>query len=146
MNALDNHMKNLSIIAGHPVTRYEYLMNTDDLTKAYMQSHSDLSYALRKEVKRDRFVANTEGLQKYIEKSIEQILNKVAKDIEAEITREVERQVLNTFSQMGAKVSGGNSSIKSSSFDIGAMLGRALGTSLVNLFDEISSDNDRNRH
>ena len=46
MNALDNHMKNLSIIAGHPVTRYEYLMNTDDLTKAYMQSHRDLSYAL----------------------------------------------------------------------------------------------------
>ena len=44
---------------------------------------SDLSYPLRKEVKRDRFVLNSEAMEKAMEKAIEIELNRFEKSITA---------------------------------------------------------------
>lgn len=44
--------------------RYEYIINQNDLIRAFNDSRNNLNYALLKESKRQRFlIANSRGLQ-----------------------------------------------------------------------------------
>ena len=57
--AMSRHQNKLSNITGNDVSRrYSYILTGNDLLNAYLNSKKDLNYALRKEVKRDRFVLN----------------------------------------------------------------------------------------
>lgn len=145
MSAIDNHLRNMSVLAGHPVTKYEYMMSMDDVARAYMQSKQDLNYALRKEVKRDRFVANTQGLQKHITETIAKILCSISDDISDYIAKDAENKISNMITGLNnGKTRVISNNKKVSLNKLASMIGKALGSSLVKLFDDVISDRDRN--
>ena len=94
-----NHIGNINRAAGNSGTgsRYEFIMSQDDLMNAYFQSHRDLAYSLRKEVKRDRFVLNSAGLQKELKRICDDAIQKASKQlaelVAADARTEVERQI-----------------------------------------------------
>ena len=137
MKENSNHLKNLSIIAGHPVTRYEYIVSQDDLFKAYANAHKDLRYALRKEAKRDRFILNTEGMQKTINETMIDVFTEASDVLSDAVSTDIINKVQGAFNGSGAA-----SSKSSFSADVGSMLGKAFGQSLVNLFDELLDPDD----
>ena len=94
-----NHIANINRVAGNSGTgsRYEFIMSQDDLMNAYFNSHRDLAYNLRKEVKRDRIVMNAAGLQKELKKICDDILQNASKELAELVAQdartEVERQL-----------------------------------------------------
>lgn len=94
-----NHIGNINRVAGNSGTgsRYEFIMSQDDLMRAYFQSHRDLAYNLRKEVKRDRFVLNSAGLEKELKRICDDAIQKASKElaelVAADARNEVERQL-----------------------------------------------------
>lgn len=120
--------------------RYTLVMSTDDIYNNFVSAHRDLSYPLRKEVKRDRYILNSQGLQKDIEKVIDESLEKAAQPLIDLVSTEIANEA---YAKLEAIHSGSTSPlIKNTSKinTIGSMLGKILGKSLVTgitaLFDD----------
>ena len=123
--AMSRHQNKLSNITGNDVSRrYSYILTGNDLLNAYLNSKKDLNYALRKEVKRDRFVLNSKGLQKELEELCKKALDSASQGfsqvIAADTVNEVAKQlnglvqlsngkVVFSGSKVGASNSGRNS-------------------------------------
>ena len=68
-SAQQRHMNNLGRLVGHKVgsglSTYQYILNSDDLTNAYLQLHDELGYPLQIESRyRRAIVYNKKGLEK----------------------------------------------------------------------------------
>lgn len=138
MNTFDNHLNNISVLAGtaNPTSHYRYLVTPADITQAYMESHKDLNYALRKEVKRDRFVANASGLQKHITETVAIILNGMTDEFGSLVAEDSVSKVADGLRDIGCEVHYKKPSKKNRINEIASMIGKAIGTSIVKLFDE----------
>lgn len=107
------------------ITKYSFITSSDELYQSFMQSRQDLAYSLRKEVKRDRYISNAQGIKKdiseFIDKTLtqyeQQLVNTVATDIAATAESMLDNAV------MGTTVKGGTS-------NIGAAMGKILGTAI----------------
>lgn len=106
--------------------RYTFIADTTDLYNSFVSSHRDLSYPLRKEVKRDRYILNSQGLQKDIEKVIDEALEKAATPLIDLVSTEIATEAYNKLYDI-------HNGIKHTSKinSLGSMLGKVLGKSIV---------------
>lgn len=148
---MNRHMNNLGRLVGHKVgsglNKYQYILNSDDLTNAYLQMRNDLGYPLMVDSKyRRAIVYNKQGLEKRIQQMINDTIEEAAKTLSNLVVADITHQLNNiTMAANGKMVVGGGSS-----WNMGKMLGSALGKGLVNGFftilDEITdNDDDRRR-
>lgn len=144
---MDNHLRNISRELGRDITnKYNYITSTDELTQAFIEAKRDLNYPLRKEVKRDRYVLNSEALEKALEEAINKTFNEVENGM-TELANDTINDVicaLNgitvTNNQFVAKPSK-----RSFAADLGKMLGKAIAKSTIKVFDDIINGNNRRR-
>lgn len=149
--AMQRHMTNLGNLVGHKVgngiSTYQYILNTDDLTNAYLRLHDELGYPLQIESRyRRAIVYNKKGLEKRIQQMINDTIENAAKNLADIVVADITHQLNNiTFAANGKAVVGGGGS----SFNIGGMIGHALGKGLVDGFftiiDEITDNDDYDR-
>lgn len=147
---MKRHMNNLGRLVGHKVgnglSTYQYILNSDDLTNAYLQMRNDLGYPLMVDSKyRRAIVYNKQGLEKRIQEMINDTIEAAAKTLSDLVVADITHQLNNiTMAANGKIVVGGGSS-----WNIGKMLGSALGKGLVNEFftilDEITDNDDKRR-
>jgi hypothetical protein len=137
------HINNLKRAAGaqakETYSRYEYIIKSDDLTRAFLESKADLKYALKKERTRDRYVANKKGLENAINDSVVNGMMAAADEL-ADFTA---LEVVNAINGLlGTQIKGAKNS---NSFEVmfGKKLGKALGELPFDLLDTFF-DNDSN--
>lgn len=109
-------------------SKYTLIVDTTDLYNNFVSAHRDLNYPLRKEVKRDRYILNSQGLQKDIEKVVDEALQKAATPlidlVSTDIANEAYSKLYDIHNGVGIKHT---SKINS----LGSMLGKVLGKSIV---------------
>lgn len=131
--AMENHCKLIGVKTNSQI-EYEYLVNSNDLYAKLMLAHRDLGYDLKQEIRngrgRDRFVVNASELERAINEAIVEELNGVGQEMVDQVSQGVINQV--------NAVCGGTSKSGKSSFNIGKMLGRALGRTAVKVLDELT--------
>ncbi len=147
---MNRHMNNLGRLVGHKVgsglSTYQYILNSDDLTNAYLQMRNDLGYPLMVDSKyRRAIVYNKQGLEKRIQEMINDTIEAAAKTLSDLVVADITHQLNNiTMAANGKMVVGGGSSL-----NMGKMLGSALGKGLVKGFftilDEITDNDDNYR-
>ena len=131
---IGNINKSVGTISGN---RYEYILSQDDLMRAYFESHKDLNYNLRKEVKRDRFILNSSAMQQEINKicgkAIQGASKELAELVAADARTEIEKQICAAFgsSNPAAKRSNKNST---------SALANAIVGGITSGFGDILSD------
>lgn len=115
--------------------KYTFIADTNDLYNSFVSSHRDLSYPLRKEVKRDRYILNEQGLQKDIEKVVDEALEKAATPLLDLVSTDIANEAYSKLYDIHNGVQH-----KSQTNKLGAMLGRVLGKSLVEGITKILDD------
>jgi hypothetical protein len=130
MNPIDRY----SIQTGK-TGKYTFITNTSDLYNSFISSHRDLSYPLRKEVKRDRYILNEQGLQKDIEKVIDESLEKAVEPLIDLVSTDIANEAYSKLSDIHNGITH-----KSQTNKLGAMLGKVLGKSLVDGITKILND------
>lgn len=149
MNQMQRHMANLGRLYGHKTSggsKYSYIVNTDDLTNAYLQMRQDLGYPLMIDSKyRRAIVYNKEGLERKIQNMINEVLEESAKKLSDIVVADISYQLNNlTMNSKGQIVGSGNHS-----FNMASMLGSAIGKGLVkgffNILDDITDNSDYDR-
>ena len=106
--------------------KYPFIADTTDLYNSFVSSHRDLSYPLRKEVKRDRYILNSQGLQKDIEKVVDEALQKAATPLIEIVSTDIANEA---YSKLYNIHNGIKHTSKINS--LGSMLGKLLGKSIV---------------
>lgn len=106
--------------------KYTFIADTTDLYNSFVSSHRDLSYPLRKEVKRDRYILNSQGLQKDIEKVVDEALQKAATPLIEIVSTDIANEA---YSKLYNIHNGIKHTSKINS--LGSMLGKLLGKSIV---------------
>lgn len=144
------HIRNLGRLAGKNIgsgsSRYSYILDSNDLTNAYLQMRNDLGYPLMVDSKyRRAIVYNKQGLEKKIQNMINECIAEASKTLANIVVADINHQLNNiTIAPNGKLTIGGGSN-----FNIGSMLGSALGKGLVNGFftilDEITDNDDYRR-
>lgn len=106
--------------------KYTFIADTTDLYNSFVSSHRDLSYPLRKEVKRDRYILNSQGLQKDIEKVVDEALQKAATPLIEIVSTDIANEAYSKLYEI-------HNGIKHTSKinSLGSMLGKVLGKSIV---------------
>lgn len=89
------NLKKSAGLIGNGMVKYEHILTKDQLFDAYLKKMNDLSYPLRVEPKRDRYVMNSVALKKAYEDATIQAL----KQIEDELNTFVEKEVLKMVEQ-----------------------------------------------
>jgi len=115
--------------------KYTFIADTSDLYNSFVSSHRDLSYPLRKEVKRDRYILNGQGLQKDIEKVVDEALEKAATPLIDLVSTDIANEAYSKLYDIHNGVQH-----KSQTNKLGTMLGRVLGKSLVEGITKILDD------
>ena len=135
---MDRHIRNMRVMAGKPATsgKYDFVISSNDIVKRYYESKKDLMYSLKKEVSRDRFVANSEGLQKTIIQTVSEVLEQEMDEIAEVISQDVIYRVETAFNG-GGNANNIKSMKKSYMSRLGAMLGRALAKIPFNIMKEL---------
>ena len=140
-SAMKSHLGNLSRALGHDVGKYQYILNSNDVLKSYYESKKDLPYPLRKETKRDRYIYNSDGLQK----DLIDIVNNAMMDAEKELSNMVSDDIVNMVYNKMNGIVGAASSSKSTTNKTAAAFGKALANSLMSnlskIYDELSDPN-----
>lgn len=106
--------------------KYTFITDTTDLYNSFVSSHRDLSYPLRKEIKRDRYILNSQGLQKDIEKVVDEALQKAATPLIEIVSTDIANEA---YSKLYDIHNGIKHTSKINS--LGSMLGKVLGKSIV---------------
>lgn len=144
-NYINNHLGNLSRLAGHPVTRYEYMLSRDDLTNAWAKAHADLGYPLKKESARDRFlIYNSKGLEKQINEIITELIinsEKILIEMIWEDGIQVMQELADCINVVNNKATVKKPSSKSSfGSKVGKHLGKAIAQATNNILKEMMKD------
>lgn len=146
--AMQRHIGNIQRAAGNKSGgseyRYEYILSQDDLMKSYFESHKDLAYALRKEVKRDRYIMNADGLKKDIDRICKEAINAASKELAAMIAHDIQKEVT---MQLNGAIQGrtaGAAASKTSSFtmDLSKSLVGGLVSGVRSIFDDMLNSED----
>ena len=146
-NAMNNHYNNLSRLVGRDITnRYEYIMTSDDLLKSFVEAKRDLTYPLRKEVKRDRYILNAQSLENCLEDAI----NKALKEVEKGMTDVANNTVNDVVSALNNITTSGNKFTakpikRSFAADVGKMFVKSLAKSTAKIFNDMMNVNNRRR-
>ena len=106
--------------------KYTFIADTTDLYNSFVSSHRDLSYPLRKEVKRDRYILNSQGLKKDIEKVVDEALQKATTSLIDLVSTDIANEA---YSKLYDIHNGIKHTSKINS--LGSMLGKVLGKSIV---------------
>ncbi len=106
--------------------KYTFIADTTDLYNNFVSAHRDLNYPLRKEVKRDRYILNSQGLQKDIEKVVDEALQKAATPLIDLVSTDIANEA---YSKLYDIHNGIKRTSKTNS--LGSMLGKLLGKSIV---------------
>ena len=61
-------------------TNYTKIMTWQEYKQSLVENMADLNYPLRKEVKRDRYVLNKEGLEQAINKAVKETMEQMSKE------------------------------------------------------------------
>ena len=139
---MNRHINNLRRAAGlgtisNSNNRYEYITNTDELTRAFMESKADLAYSLRKEAKRDRYILNKAALQEDISKT-------VTKTLLDNIDLLTQYAAAGIVSEVNAALGGTAAGTKNNRNSLASMLGNKIGKAIVEIpfkfMDEIWND------
>lgn len=106
--------------------KYTLIADTTDLYNNFVSAHRDLSYPLRKEVKRDRYILNSQGLQKDIEKVVDEALQKAATPLIDLVSTDIANEAYSKLEDI-------HNGIRHTSKinNLGSMLGKILGKSIV---------------
>lgn len=142
---MKSHIGQLQRAAGGEGTggRYEYILSQDELMNAYMQSRKDLTYALRKEAKRDRFVMNSAGLQKEINKICAEAIDEASKQMAAMVEQDARNAIERAMASIGGTPA---PAANSRSTNTGALLGKSLANGLMKglggILDDMMSSDD----
>ena len=107
-------------------SKYMLITDTNDIYNSFVSAHRDLSYPLRKEVKRDRYILNSQGLQKDIEKVVDEALQKAATPLIDLVSTDIANEA---YSKLEDIHNGVKHTSKINS--LGSMLGKILGKSIV---------------
>lgn len=107
-------------------SKYMLITDTNDIYNSFVSAHRDLSYPLRKEVKRDRYILNSQGLQKDIEKVVDKALQKAATPLIDLVSTDIANEA---YSKLEDIHNGVKHTSKINS--LGSMLGKLLGKSIV---------------
>ncbi|MCM1265430.1 MAG: hypothetical protein NC200_04450 [Candidatus Gastranaerophilales bacterium] len=121
--------------------RYTMILDTNDLYNNFVSAHRDLSYPLRKEVKRDRYIMNSAGLEKDIEKVIDEAIQKAATPLIDLVSTEIANEAYSKLEAIHNGVSGSYIKNTSKINNIGSILGKALGKSIVEGVTQLLNDN-----
>lgn len=84
--------------------KYTFITSTNDIYNNFVSAHRDLSYPLRKEVKRDRYILNSQGLQKDIEKVVDEALEKAAIPLIDLVSTEIANEAYSKLEDMVEQV------------------------------------------
>ncbi len=115
--------------------KYQYIIDQNDLIKAFNDSRNKLNYALLKESARQRFlIANSEGLKKKFFDAIIEDIKKSTDQLEQQVANDIAGYVI-------AAVNGGSYSAKGSAF--GNFLGRSIGNAIIDLANQIWKEEDK---
>ena len=77
---MKNSMSSTTTSADGKIT-YTIIRNNEDLLDYVLSGGEDLPYVLRKEVKRQRYVWNSEAMRKCLQKATTEALNQMEKEI-----------------------------------------------------------------
>ena len=121
--------------------RYSLIIDTDDIYNSFILAHRDLSYPLRKEVKRDRYVMNSQGLKKDIEKVVNECLEKQAKPLIDTVSTEIARESYRKLEEIH-----NTGTIKTSynSNSLGSLLGKNLVKGITSGISRVLDDMTNN--
>ena len=149
--AMQRHLGNLSRLVGHDVSRkYNYIIDQDDLTNAYLQMRNDLGYPLMMDSKyRRAIVYNKEGLERRITETINDCIMSNIKNIEDMIAEDIGNDIVN---MMNGLTQASNGTIilgsKHSSSVIGKftnILAKGLVKGIGNVIDDLIYPRDNKR-
>ena len=91
--------------------RYEYIINQNDLIRAFNDSRNNLNYALLKESDRQRFlIANSRGLQQKFFRMINEDISKANNNLEKSVATDL-------YGYLMAAINGGTYTPKNTGMD-----------------------------
>lgn len=146
---MQNHIGNLHRAVGTDGSgKYSYILSSNDLLKSYYNSKKDLAYSLRKEVKRDRYIYNADGLQKDIADMVNEEIQKAEKEfvdmVSTDIVNAVYAQINGAVSAVNGKGSTKVNTSKAAS-TFGKVLARGLISGLSKIFSSMMDTDTRER-
>ena len=136
---MSNYIGHFSKSGNQTHSRYQYIIDQNDLIKAFNDSRNYLNYGLLKESDRQRFlIANSQGLKEQFFKTINEDLTKATESLQNEVATDLASAVLAAVhgtSYKGSRIG--------DAFSI--HLGRAFGRALTKIAHAIWSNEDNNR-
>lgn len=143
------HLNNLGRLVGHNVgsglSTYQYILNKDDLTNAYLQMRNDLGYPLMVDSKyRRAIVYNKQGLEKQIENMINNTIEDSFNKLSDLVAQDIANKVDNLLSASTGTIGGGNTSFNSAKM-IGSVIGKGLVKGFFGILDSITDTEDYRR-
>ena len=131
--------------------QYKYIVSNEQLIDNMLSGGgSDLGYPLRKEVKRDRFVLNSEAMRKAIQDATEIALSQMEKEIidwlQKDLTVIVEQTATNAlnnvvFDGMNFSSSGSKKQPQHWTSKLASRFGKVLGNAIWDAFEETVGGN-----
>lgn len=115
--------------------KYTFIADTTDLYNNFISAHRDLSYPLRKEAKRDRYILNSQGLQKDIEKVVDEALQKATNPLIDLVSTDIANEAYSKLENIHNGVKH-TSQINSLGSMLGKVLGKALVEGITTIFDD----------
>lgn len=136
---MKHHLGNLSRQVGHDVSnRYSYILSQDELLNAYFQQRQDLQYALRKEIKRDRFILNSRGLEKELNRILEEAITEAANQMLIWLSEDAN----NVLQSVLDGIPSGTLKLSPSTHRFIKMLTTQAVNETMNIINEITNPND----
>ena len=141
---IDNLQKQLDTTTWGGRIEYQIIHDNEAFVNSLLSYNAD-GYPLRKEVKRDRYVLNSEAMRKAMQeattKALEQLEKEIVNYIQRDVSIMVEQVATNTlnslvFDGLGFTTSGHTNTIEDKAYKLGAMFGKALGDAIWDAFEE----------
>lgn len=134
---MNNNYGTVTSALGRYYGKYEYILTDDQLIRAFNDSRNNLNYALLKESNRQRFlIANSQGLKTKFFDSIKKDFANSTADIEKAIATDIYNYTMALFH-------GGAYNPSTANMNIGDVLGRAIGNTIVATAEAIWKNEDR---
>ena len=120
------------------IAKYEYILSWEQLVNSTLNQNYDLHYPLRKEIKRDRYIVNTEALREAINKASTQVLNEYQHEIYVFLQNDVTKVIeSNAYAILSQVMSLGSTKGNIKSGDLAYKLGAAFGLAIGNAISDI---------
>lgn len=153
---MGNHLKNMKVSTRRSDESIEYhsIMTYEDYKASLIEGMSDLGYPLRKEVKRDRFVLNSEGMRQTMEIATRRALEWHEEEIYAFLRNEVKQEIVRSTSEVLNSISWNGSSFnvsaKPTAFEkhlmsMATKLGKGISDDIMYIFNDMMNGGSRKK-